>query len=137
MKSKDIPKIKPILAIFEPIILPKTKPPAPELIAEIEVKSSGDEVATETMVSPTMTGGTPSFPAKVEQLSERKSPPFTNKNSPKILEPTSRAKNPRNEISLKIRPQMLNSSYTNSVKFAIIAPYQLQGQSKVRNPSLT
>ena len=66
-RINDIPNIRPMLATFEPVILPKTKPLAPELIAEIEVNSSGAEVATETMVSPTMTGGTPSFLAKIEQ----------------------------------------------------------------------
>ena len=126
-----------MLATFEPIILPKTKPLAPELIAEIEVNSSGAEVATETMVSPTMTGGTPSFLAKIEQLSESKSPPFAKDTSPTIADPTSKAIKPRNEISFKAEPQMLNRSYTNSVKFAILRPYELQGQSKLWNPSLT
>ena len=66
-KNKDIPKIKPILATFEPMIFPMTSPPAFELIAAIEVKSSGAEVATETIVNPTITGGIPSFSAKIEQ----------------------------------------------------------------------
>ena len=66
-KNKDIPNIKPMLATFEPVIFPITKPPALELIAAIEVKSSGAEVATETIVKPTIIGGIPSFSAKIEQ----------------------------------------------------------------------
>lgn len=65
--SNEMPKIKPMLATFEPVILPSTNPPALELMAAIEVKSSGADVATETTVSPIVTGGTPSLSAKIEQ----------------------------------------------------------------------
>ena len=65
--SNEIPRINPMLATFEPVILPSTNPPALELMAAIEVNSSGADVATETIVSPIITGGTPSFSAKIEQ----------------------------------------------------------------------
>ena len=80
--NKDIPRINPILATFEPMMLPITKPPALDLIAEMEVKSSGADVANETIVSPTIIGGIPIFSAKIEQLSESKSPPLVKKNNP-------------------------------------------------------
>ena len=53
--------------MFEPVILPMTNPPALELIAEIEVKSSGADVAIDTIVRPTIILGIPSFSAKIEQ----------------------------------------------------------------------
>ena len=74
--KSEIPKISPIFAILEPIIFPNIKPFAPLVIAAIEVKSSGAEVAIETTVKPTTTLGTPRIFAKLEQWSLSKSPPF-------------------------------------------------------------
>ena len=62
-----MPKINPMFAIFEPIILPRINPVAPLLIAAIEVKSSGADVAIETTVNPTTTLGIPIAFAKLEQ----------------------------------------------------------------------
>ena len=121
--SSDIPNMSPILATFEPMIFPKTRPPAPELIADIEVNNSGAEVDTETMVRPTMTGGTPSSLAKAEQLSERKSPPLVKRKSPIKVDPAKNAIKPRNEISLRATPQMSINSYTNEREFAILCSY--------------
>ena len=121
--SSDIPNMSPILATFEPMIFPKTRPPAPELIADIEVNNSGAEVATDTMVRPTITGGTPSSLANVEQLSERKSPPLVKRKSPIKVDPAKNAINPRNEISLRAEPQMSINSYTNEREFAILSSY--------------
>ena len=56
-----------MLATFEPVIFPMTKPPAFELIAEIDVKSSGADVAIETMVRPIITEGMPSYSARIEE----------------------------------------------------------------------
>ena len=58
--SNDIPNISPILAILDPVILPRTKPGESLLSAATDVKSSGVEVAIDAMVNPTTTGGTPS-----------------------------------------------------------------------------
>jgi hypothetical protein len=91
LMSKDTPNMSPILATFEPMIFPKTRPLAPELIADIEVNNSGAEVATDTIVRPTITGGIPSSLAKAEQLSERKSPPLVKRNSPMIVDPANNA----------------------------------------------
>jgi hypothetical protein len=121
--NKDIPRMSPMLATLEPIIFPSTRPPAPDLIAEIEVNNSGAEVATDTIVRPTITGGTPSSRANTEQLSESKSPPLVKKNSPIIVDPTSKTIKPGNEISLKEEPQMSINSYTKEVKFAILRSY--------------
>lgn len=63
---RAIPKIRPMLAMFEPIIFPRINPGELLLRAEIEVKSSGVEVAIETMVNPTTTGGTPRLNATFE-----------------------------------------------------------------------
>ena len=76
---KEIPKISPIFAMLDPIILPKTKPVAPLFIAEIDVNSSGADVAIETMVRPTTMLGTPNDFARFPQLSESRSPPFESK----------------------------------------------------------
>tara|TARA_B100002019_G_scaffold107448_1_gene92281 strand:+ start:162 stop:371 length:210 start_codon:yes stop_codon:yes gene_type:complete len=64
---KEIPSINPILAIFDPTIFPIINPCASLVIADIEVKSSGADVATETIVKPTTTLGTPIELAKLEQ----------------------------------------------------------------------
>ena len=50
--SEIIPKISPILAMLLPIILPRAKSGF-NLTAFKQVKSSGREVATETIVKPT------------------------------------------------------------------------------------
>ena len=118
-----MPRMSPMLATLEPMILPRTSPPAPELIAEIDVNNSGAEVATDTIVRPTITAGTPSSLAKIEQLSDRKSPPLVKKNSPIIVDPTNKAIKPGKEISLKEEPQMSIISYTKEVMFAILRPY--------------
>lgn len=115
--------MSPMLATLEPMIFPSTRPPAPELIAEIEVNNSGAEVATDTIVRPTITGGTPSSLANTEQLSERKSPPLVKKNRPIIVDPINKAIKPGNEISLKEEPQMSINSYTKEEKFAILRSY--------------
>ena len=65
--SNEIPRMSAILAIFDPMILPSTKPDAPEDMAAIEVKSSGAEVAIETTVRPTTTEGIPNSSANEEQ----------------------------------------------------------------------
>ena len=114
-----------------------TRPPAFELIAAIEVKSSGAEVATETIVNPTIIGGIPSFSAKIEQLSESQSPPLVKKNNPIIEHPTKKVRNPINEISSKEEPHNSNNSYTNSENLAILYDNQLQRQSKGENRYLT
>ena len=88
--SKDTPNMSPILATFEPMIFLK-QATAPELIADIEVNNSRAEVATDTIVRPTITGGIPSSLAKAEQLSERKSPPLVKRISPMIVDPTNNA----------------------------------------------
>ena len=136
-KNKEIPNINPMLATFEPMIFPMTSPPAFELIAAIEVKSSGAEVATETIVNPTIMGGIPSFSAKIEQLSESQSPPLVKKNNPNTEHPTKKVKNPLKEISLKEEAHNSNNSYTNSEKLAILNHNQLQRQSKRENRYLT
>ena len=65
--SNEIPRMSAMLAIFDPMILPSTKPDAPEDIAAMEVKSSGAEVAIDTTVSPTTTDGIPNSSANEEQ----------------------------------------------------------------------
>ena len=57
--KSDSPNMSPMFAIFDPIIFPKIKPFAPLFIAAIDVKSSGAEVAIDTMVNPTTTLGIP------------------------------------------------------------------------------
>ena len=59
-KRRAMPRIRAILAIFEPIILPIIKPGESLFKADIEVNNSGVDVAIDTMVKPTTTGGTPS-----------------------------------------------------------------------------
>ena len=68
-----------MLAIFDPIIFPSIKPGESLLIAEREVKSSGVEVAEDTMVNPTTTGGTPSLKATLVLWSLNQSPPLMSK----------------------------------------------------------
>lgn len=74
--SRTIPRINPILAMFDPIIFPSINPVELLRIAEREVNSSGDEVAMDTMVNPTATGGTPSLTATFALWSLNQSPPF-------------------------------------------------------------
>ena len=135
--NKDIPRINPILATFEPVMFPSTKAPALDLIAEMEVKSSGADVATETIVSPTIIGGIPIFFAKIEQLSESKSPPLVKKNNPKTEHPTKKVIKPIEENPPMEEPQISNNSCTKEEVVAILRHNHLQGQSKVVNQSLT
>ena len=64
--KSEIPKISPMFAMLEPIIFPKINPCAPLVTAAMEVKSSGAEVAIETMVKPTTTLGIPIACARFE-----------------------------------------------------------------------
>ena len=64
---REMPKIRPIFAIFDPIIFPRINPVAPLLTAEIDVNNSGADVAVETIVKPTTTLGIPNAFAKLEQ----------------------------------------------------------------------
>jgi len=126
-----------MLATFEPMIFPMTSPPAFELIAAIEVKSSGAEVATETIVNPMIMGGIPSISAKIEQQPRSQSPPLVKKNNPIKEHPTKKVRNPIKEISLNEEPHNSNNSYTNKQNFAILYDNQLQRQSKGENRYLT
>ena len=65
--KSEIPKMRPIFAMLDPMIFPRINPCAPLVIAAIEVKSSGAEVAIETTVKPTTTLGIPTACARFEQ----------------------------------------------------------------------
>lgn len=60
------PRMRPMLAILEPIMFPSINPSALLRMAATEVNNSGAEVAIETMVKPTTTLGTPNPFAKFE-----------------------------------------------------------------------
>jgi len=49
------------LAMFDPMIFPKIRPGDPLFNAEMEVNNSGVEVAIDTTVNPTTTGGIPNL----------------------------------------------------------------------------
>ena len=68
-----------VTAMFEPIMFPRIRPLELLLIAAIEVKSSGAEVAIDTTVSPITTLGIPKYVARSEQWSHSKSPPLIRK----------------------------------------------------------
>ena len=106
--TSEMPRTNPMFAIFEPIMLPKIKPSALLLIAEIEVNSSGAEVATETTVRPTRMLGTPNSSASSPEASHKRSPILTNVKSPKSIHVNNRKKY---ADSLKIRtsPHILSS----------------------------
>ena len=74
--SRAIPKMRAILAMFEPIIFPRMSPGESLFRADIEVNNSGVEVAMDTMVSPTTTGGMPSWNARFALWSLNQSPPL-------------------------------------------------------------
>ena len=57
--SKAIPRINAILAMLDPMILPKIRPGDSLFKADMEVNNSGVEVAIDTTVKPTTTGGMP------------------------------------------------------------------------------
>ena len=63
---RAIPRIRPIFAILEPMMFPRTNPGESLRIADREVNNSGVEVAIDTMVNPTTTGGIPSWQAMFE-----------------------------------------------------------------------
>jgi hypothetical protein len=65
--KSEIPKMRPIFAMLDPMMFPRINPCAPLVIAAMEVKSSGAEVAIETTVKPTTTLGTPTACARFEQ----------------------------------------------------------------------
>ena len=79
------PNIRLMLAMFEPIMLPRIKPSACPRIAAIEVNNSGAEVAMDIMVRPITTFGTPNASAMWELWSLRESPPFVSRNRPMII----------------------------------------------------
>ncbi len=109
--SKEIPSMRAIFAMFDPIIFPNTKPDASDDIAAREVNSSGAEVAMETMVSPTTTDGIPNFFANEEQKSLSKSPPLERKNSPIITQTISMKRKLAKEESLRLVPQKFSNSF--------------------------
>ena len=65
--KSEIPKMRPIFAMLDPMMFPRINPCAPLVIAAMEVKSSGAEVAIETTVKPTTTLGIPTACARFEQ----------------------------------------------------------------------
>ena len=65
------PRIRLMLAMFEPIMFPSIRPSACPLIAAMEVNNSGAEVAMDTMVRPMTTLGTPNASAMQELWSLR------------------------------------------------------------------
>ena len=56
-----------MFAMFDPMMFPRINPGAPLVIAAMEVKSSGADVAIETTVKPTTTLGIPTAWARFEQ----------------------------------------------------------------------
>ena len=52
----DIPRIKRILKIFDPIALPSARPLSPFLVATMDVTSSGSDVPIAMIVSPISSG---------------------------------------------------------------------------------
>ena len=65
--KSEIPKMSPIFAMLDPMMFPRINPGAPLVIAAMEVKSSGADVAIETTVKPTTTLGIPTACARFEQ----------------------------------------------------------------------
>ena len=65
--KSEIPKMRPIFAMLDPMMFPRINPGDPLVIAAMEVKSSGAEVAIETTVKPTTTLGIPIACARFEQ----------------------------------------------------------------------
>jgi hypothetical protein len=65
--KSEIPKMRPMFAMLDPMMFPRINPGAPLVIAAMEVKSSGAEVAIETTVKPTTTLGIPTAWARFEQ----------------------------------------------------------------------
>ena len=65
--NNEIPRIRPIFAMLEPMTFPRIIPVELFLKAAMEVKSSGAEVAIDTIVRPITTLGTPREDARLEQ----------------------------------------------------------------------
>ena len=61
--AADIPRIKRILKIFDPIALPSARPLSPFLVATMDVTSSGSDVPIAMIVSPIKFWLTPKFAA--------------------------------------------------------------------------
>lgn len=70
------PSISPILAIFEPIILPIAMDVLPLNAATTEIKSSGAEVPKATIVRPTTSFETPCLNANEDDPDTSQLPPI-------------------------------------------------------------
>ena len=81
-KINVIAKTRQILAMFEPIIFPKIISYFWLLIASRLMKSSGAEVAKDTIVKPIINEGTLNFFEILVELLTRKSPPTKSKERP-------------------------------------------------------
>ena len=77
------PKTKPMLAIFEPMTLPKAISGEPSNAACRLTNSSGAEVAKETTVIPMTSFDILNLKDKATDDRTKNSPPITNKRSPK------------------------------------------------------
>ena len=73
--AADIPRIKRILKIFDPIALPSARPLSPFLVATMDVTSSGSDVPIAMIVSQIKFWLTPKFAAITQALSTTRSPP--------------------------------------------------------------
>ena len=82
------PRTKPILAILEPITLPKEISENPSIAACRLTKSSGAEVAKETTVRPTTILEILSFSDIATELRTKNSPPITKRTKPTIRNTT-------------------------------------------------
>ena len=81
-KINVIAKTRQILAMFEPITFPKIISYFWLLIASRLMKSSGAEVAKDTIVKPIINDGTLNFIENLVELLTRKSPPAKSKERP-------------------------------------------------------
>ena len=81
----DIPRIKRILKIFDPIAFPRARPLSPFRVATIEVTSSGREVPIATMVRPIKFWLTPNDTAIWLALFTTRLPPKITATSPPAI----------------------------------------------------